>query len=168
MPFLRLSGVNFVHGSVMGGGCLLGLRRWVVGVVGVSEVRGGGGGCGGVGGRGHGLAEAERRSDLGFFALVKLVEIETEREKLEIVIRMRIEHEKEFVHHVLISLVDDHQLRLERGHLTEEEGKKRKIETNGGSRKYDPKSLLEGHKAKALQTWTHGRIRPFIESLRSE
>ena len=69
---------------------MLGLRQWVVGV---SEVRGGGGGCGGVGGRGHGLAEAERRSDLGFFALVKLVEIETEREKLEIVIRMRIEHE---------------------------------------------------------------------------
>ena len=70
-------------------------------------------------GRGNGLPEAERRPDLRLFALVKLVEIEAKGEEFEIFIGMRVEHQKEFIHHVLVCLVKDHKPSFEVRHLRE-------------------------------------------------
>ena len=66
------------------------------------------------------MTEAKGSANSRFFALVKLVKVETEGEKFEIVVRMRVEHQQEFVHHFLISLIDDHQLRFEGGNLQRE------------------------------------------------
>ena len=63
------------------------------------------------------MTEAKGSANSRFFALVKLVKVETEGEKFEIVVRMRVEHQQKFVHHFLISLVDDNQLRFEGGNL---------------------------------------------------
>ena len=81
--------------------------------------------CGGgvwrrVSGRRDGLTKAERSPDARLFALVKLVEVEAKGKEFEIVVRMRVEHQKKLVHHVLVGLVHDHQLGFERRDLRDE------------------------------------------------